>query len=546
MQESKTIVVVGGVAGGMSFATRYRRLNEHDRIIVLEKGPYVSFANCGLPYYVSNEISNREKLIVVSKETLQARFNLEIYEQHEVIKIEKDQKQVVAISDGKEIVFKYDELVLSPGAKPFIPEVDGLTQANNVFTLRNIPDVDKITEYLDNNLVHKAIVVGAGFIGLEMAENLSHRGLDVTIIEKAPQVLGPLDKEMAAFAHNELIRNNIKVLTGTSITKITEGKAVIEDGTTLDADIIIMSIGVQPESKLADEAGLELGSRGGIVVDNKYQTSAEHIYAIGDAILVKHFITNDDVLISLASPANRQGRQLADILSGKNKSNKGSLGTSILRLFSLEIASTGLNEKQLHNKDYSVMHLEANNHAGYFPNPTKINLKVIFNKETGMIYGAQAIGKNGVDKRIDVLATAIKNRMSITELQELELTYAPPFGTAKDIVNLVGYVSENIIDGVTKTIQVKELSNYSDAVIIDVRSAKEAALGMIDNAINVPIESLREYSINIPKDKKVILYCQSGTRSYNGERVLRQLGYDVYNLDGSYSIYGESKKAGLI
>lgn len=546
MSNVKTIVVVGGVAGGMSFATRYRRLNEQDRIVVLDKGPYVSFANCGLPYHVSGEIEDREDLIVVSKERLQDRFNLEIYENHEVVEINSDDKSVVAISGGEEVSFFYDELVLSPGAKPFVPNIEGLDEVDHVFTLRNIPDVDRIIKHLDVTSPKKAIVVGAGFIGLEMAENLANRGLDVTIVEKAPQVLGPIDIEMAAFAYNELIRNNINVMLNTSITKLNGHEATLEDGTVLEADLIIMSIGVSPESTLAKDAGIQLGLRDGIIVDEKYQTSVDNIHAIGDAIVVKHTITGEDALISLASPANRQGRQLADILSGKEKYNKGSLGTSIIRLFDLSIASTGLNERQLQNKNYSVMHLEANNHAGYFPNASVINLKVIFDNDTHEIYGAQAVGKDGVDKRIDVIATAIKSNMKVTDLQELELTYAPPFGTAKDIVNLAGYVAENMIDNVTQTVQINELNNYEDAQLIDVRSDAEVANGMIAGAVHVPIEKIRQYSKDLDKNKKVILYCQSGGRSYNGERILRQLGFDAYNLDGSYAIYRQMKQAELI
>lgn len=546
MSKRKTIVVVGGVAGGMSFATRYRRLNEEDRIIVLDKGPYVSFANCGLPYHVSGEIENREDLIVVSKSRLEARFNLEIYEEHEVIKINSENKEVIARHHDKETTFSYDELVLSPGAKPFVPDIKGLESADHVFTLRNIPDVDKINAFLEIKKPRNAIVVGAGFIGLEMAENLSNKGLAVTVVEKSPQVLGPLDEEMSAFAYNELKRNKVDLHLNTSIIEVKANKAVLEDGSELDADMIIMSIGVAPESQLAKDAGLKLGMRDGIIVDEKYQTSKDHIYAVGDAIIVKHTITKEDALISLASPANRQGRQLADILSGKNKTNKGSLGTSIIRLFDLEIASTGLNERQIQGRNYEVMHLEANNHAGYFPNATLINMKVIFDKDTQEIYGAQAVGKAGVDKRIDVIATAIKSKMKIVDLQELELTYAPPFGTAKDIVNLVGYVAENLINKTTESIQIKDLKNYHDAILIDVRSEEEVSRGVIDNAIHVPLERLREYSSKLDKSKPVILYCQSGGRSYNGERILKQLGFEAYNLDGSYGIYKQMKEAGQI
>lgn len=546
MSKRKTIVVVGGVAGGMSFATRYRRLNEADRIIVLDKGPYVSFANCGLPYHVSGEIENREDLIVVSKSRLEARFNLEIYEEHDVIKINSENKEVIARHHDKETTFSYDELVLSPGAKPFVPDIKGLESADHVFTLRNIPDVDKINAFLESKKPRNAIVVGAGFIGLEMAENLSNKGLAVTVVEKSPQVLGPLDEEMSAFAYNELKRNKVDLHLNTSIIEVKANKAVLEDGSELDADMIIMSIGVAPESQLAKDAGLKLGMRDGIIVDEKYQTSKDHIYAVGDAIIVKHTITKEDALISLASPANRQGRQLADILSGKSKTNKGSLGTSIIRLFDLEIASTGLNERQIQGRNYEVMHLEANNHAGYFPNATLINMKVIFDKDTQEIYGAQAVGKAGVDKRIDVIATAIKSKMKIVDLQELELTYAPPFGTAKDIVNLVGYVAENLINKTTESIQIKDLKNYHDAILIDVRSEEEVSRGVIDNAIHVPLERLREYSSKLDKSKPVILYCQSGGRSYNGERILKQLGFEAYNLDSSYGIYKQMKEAGQI
>ncbi len=542
----KTIVVVGGVAGGMSFATRYRRLNEFDRIIVLDKGPYVSFANCGLPYHVSKEIDDRENLIVVKKETLENRFNLEIYEEHEVISINKEEKSIVAKHKEKEIMFDYDTLVLSPGAKPFVPSTNGLKESKHVFTLRNIPDVDKINNYSDNHKPKHAVVVGAGFIGLEMAENLKNLGLRVSVVEKSPQVLGPLDEEMAAFAYNELTRNDIDVNLNTSIIEIKEDRVVLEDNTELNADLIIMSIGVQPESSLAKDAGLRLGLRDGIVVDKKFRTSDDDICAIGDAILVNNIISKEDALISLASPANRQGRQLADILSGKEKSYSGSLGTSILRLFDLSFASTGLNERQLSGRDYEVFHLEGKNHAGYFPNATNINLKVIFDKNTHEILGAQAVGEEGVDKRIDVIATAIKSKMKVYDLQELELTYAPPFGTAKDIVNMAGYVSENVIEETTHMIQIKDLDQYTDYVLLDVRRAEEVSRGMIKDAVHLPLETLRDQLSTLDKNQKYIVYCQGGGRSYNAERIMKQHDFEVYNLDGAYGLYKEMKGAKLV
>lgn len=544
--KTKTIVVVGGVAGGMSFATRYRRLNEFDRIIVLDKGPYVSFANCGLPYHVSKEIEDREDLIVVKKETLKNRFNLEIYEEHEVVSINKNEKNIVAKHNGSEITFDYDTLVLSPGAKPFVPNTIGLEDSEHVFTLRNIPDVDKINHYIDTNKPKHAVVVGAGFIGLEMAENLKNLGLHVSIIEKSPQVLGPLDEEMAAFAYNELVRNEIDVNLNTSIIEIKEESVVLEDHSELNADLIIMSIGVQPESSLAKEAGLDIGLRDGIVVDGTFKTSDNDIYAIGDAILVNNIISNENSLISLASPANRQGRQLADILSGKDKRYQGTLGTSILRLFDLSFASTGLNERQVHSREYEVLHLEGKNHAGYFPKATNINLKVIFDKNTHEILGAQAVGEEGVDKRIDVIATAIKSKMKVYDLQELELTYAPPFGTAKDIVNMAGYVSENILEETTHMIQIKDLDQYSDYVLLDVRRAEEVSRGMIKDAVHLPLETLRDQLNTLDKDQKYIVYCQGGGRSYNAERIMKQHNFEVYNLDGAYGLYKEMKGASLV
>ncbi|CAM4154533.1 FAD-dependent oxidoreductase [Erysipelothrix inopinata] len=535
----KRVVVVGGVAGGMSFATRYRRLNQNDHIIVIEKGPYVSFANCGLPYYVSGEIENRSDLIVAQQSMLQDRFQLDIRVNSEVVAIHSDRKTVSVKWEDKVEEVSYDSLILSPGAKPVELDIEGKNNREGIFTLRNIPDVDKIVEYIDEKQPKSAVVIGAGFIGLEMAENLKLRGLTVSVVEKAPHVLPPFDEEMAKFAERELNRNDVRVYTGTSVVRFDGDVAYLEDGTKINANIVIMSVGVVPETKMAQEAGIEVGMRQGIKVDEKYQTSIEDIYAVGDAIIVKNVQTGEDTMIPLASPANRQGRQLADILSGKNKKNKGSLGTAIVRIFDLTFASTGLNERQLKDKDYEVMHLHSNDHAGYFPGATPIDLKVIFDPKTELILGAQAVGKKGVDKRIDILATAIKAGYPVTELQELELTYAPPFGSAKDIVNMAGYVAENILDKTTDTIQWYELENYQNdgAIVVDVRYENERNQGYIEGSIHMVLDNLRCEMNSLPKDKEIIVYCHSAVRSYNAERILKEGGFNVKNLDGSYALY---------
>lgn len=540
----KKILVVGGVAGGMSFATRYRRLNQEDEIIIFEKGPFVSFANCGLPYFISGEIDSLEKLLVAKNTMLVKRFNLIIKQNHEVIEIDKEKNEITVLHDGVKETYSFDKLVLSTGAKPIVPHIDGLN-SNNSFSLRNIPDLEKIMNHIKQNNVLDVSIIGAGFIGLELAENLKKLGLNVSIIEKNNQILAPVDFEIAKFGEEELVKNDINVFLNEEIISYKNNNLNLVSGKSIKSDLVILSIGVEPASNLAKESNIKLGLKNGILVNEKFETSRKDIYAVGDAIIVKNYITKEDTLIPLASPANRQGRQLADILNGLEVNYKGTLGTSIVRIFNQTIAQTGLNEKQLKDYNYKVIHLLANDHAGYYPNATSINLKVIFNPLTEEIYGAQAVGQKGIDKRIDVIATAIKAGLRVTELQELELSYAPPFGSAKDIVNLAGYVSQNVILGLSKTIQWYELDKYynDDAFIIDVRSNVEVMnTGLIHNAINIPIDELRLRINEIPKNKKIILYCQSGTRSYNAERILRPLGYDVYNFDGSYSIYNKIKK----
>lgn len=539
------ILIVGGVAGGMSAATRLRRLNENAEIIVFEKGPYVSFANCGLPYYVGGEIAEREKLIVQSAKALKNRFNLEVRENSEVIAIDSEGKKVTVVSNGESYVESYDKLILSPGAKPIIPQIKGLNQATNVFSLRNIPDVDKIMTYLKAKAPKSATIIGAGFIGLEMAENLAKRGLSVTIVEKAPHVLPTIDREMAAFVNEELIKNNLSVMTNRGAVEFKNDEILLDNGESLQSDLTILSVGIQPETSLAKSAGIKLGLRNAILVDEHYETSVKDIYAVGDAIVVKNQL-GQDALISLASPANRQGRQVADIISGLSIKNRGSLGTAIVRVFDLQVASTGLSEFQLRGLkiNHKIVHVTANNHAGYYPDATSIVLKLIFEPESGQIFGAQAIGKEGVDKRIDILSTAIKAKLTVFDLPELELTYAPPFGSAKDPVNMAGYAAINLLLGQSENIQWHELAAElaKGKVLLDVRKPNELAKGKFKNSQNIPLDDLRERLNELDKKTEYIVSCQSGLRSYNAERILKQEGYKVKNLDGAFGLYSKVTK----
>ncbi|MFL2071258.1 FAD-dependent oxidoreductase [Marinilactibacillus psychrotolerans] len=547
------ILIIGGVAGGMSAATRLRRLNEDAEIIILEKGPYVSFANCGLPYYVAGEIEERSKLLVQTPESLQARFNLDVRPESEAIAINAQTKEVTVKNDKEEYTLVYDKLILSPGAKPLIPPIDGIKEAENIFTLRSVPDVDAISTYIDNHKPKKAVVIGAEFIGLEMAESLVQRGLEVTIVEKAPHVLPPLDEEMAAYIAKELHDKGVEIYTELAASAFEEsGKVVVlENGEKLESDLTLLSVGVKPNTDVALTADIETGFRGGIVVDDHYETNKKDIYAVGDAIVVKQQINNQDTMIALASPANRQGRQVADIISGLDRFNKGSIGTAIVRVFDQVAASTGLNEMQLKSfgEQYDVIHVQGKSHAGYYPNAGTVLLKLLFNPASGKIYGAQAVGTDGIDKRIDILATAIKAGLTIQDLPELEFTYAPPFGSAKDPVNMAGYAALNIIEGVSESIQWHELEEkQSDGhILLDVRNESELiANGQLPNALNIPLDSLRERISEIPKDQPVIVSCHSGLRSYIAERLLKQNGYKVKNLDGAFALYSTIRPERII
>lgn len=545
------IVIVGGVAGGMSAATRLRRLKEDAEIVVFEKGPYVSFANCGLPYYLSGEISERENLLVQTPESLAARFQLDVRPNHEVTAVYPDEKKVEVLSDGKKWQESYDVLLLSPGAKPVRPAISGLAEAKNVYTVRNVPDIDMVMNALEEQ-PKKAVVVGAGFIGLEMAENLKKRGLAVSIVELAPHVLPSLDEEMAVYIQNELIKQGVHVQTKRSVTAFEHGgkQLRLDDGTTIDSDLTILSVGVQPDSTLAKMAGLETGLRGGIVVNEHYQTSDPSIYAVGDAIVVKQQITGADALISLASPANRQGRQAADNIAGIVRNNRGSLGTSIVRVFDLAAASTGLTERmaQQANLPFSVVHVSGKDHASYYPEATDILLKLIFHPKTGEIYGAQGVGAKGVDKRIDSLATAIKGQLTIFDLPELEFTYAPPFGSAKDPVNMLGYVAMNVAEGLSETIQWHELPEAlaQGKILLDVRNEGELQNGAFKDALNIPLNDLRCRLAELDREKEYIVSCHSGLRSYLAERILKQAGFHVQNLDGAFALYHAVRPEDLI
>ena len=545
------IVIVGGVAGGMSAATRLRRLKEDAEIVVFEKGPYVSFANCGLPYYLSGEISERENLLVQTPESLAARFQLDVRPNHEVTAVYPDEKKVEVLKEKKKWQESYDVLLLSPGAKPVRPAISGLAEAKNVYTVRNVPDIDMVMNALEEQ-PKKAVVVGAGFIGLEMAENLKKRGLAVSIVELAPHVLPSLDEEMAVHIQNELIKQGVHVQTKRSVTAFEHGgkQLRLDDGTTIDSDLTILSVGVQPDSKLAKMAGLETGLRGGIVVNEHYQTSDPSIYAVGDAIVVKQQITGADALISLASPANRQGRQAADNIAGIVRNNRGSLGTSIVRVFDLAAASTGLTERmaQQANLPFSVVHVSGKDHASYYPEATDILLKLIFHPKTGEIYGAQGVGAKGVDKRIDSLATAIKGQLTIFDLPELEFTYAPPFGSAKDPVNMLGYVAMNVAEGLSDTIQWHELPEAlaQGKILLDVRNEGELQNGAFKDALNIPLNDLRCRLAELDHEKEYIVSCHSGLRSYLAERILKQAGFHVQNLDGAFALYHAVRPEDLI
>jgi len=551
----KKIVIIGGVAGGATAAARLRRLNEHDQIIMFERDEYISFANCGLPYYIGNVITDREDLLVQTVEGMSERFNLDIRNFSEIVDINRKDKKVTVRKVLTNEIYEesYDVLILSPGAKPIQPPIEGLKESKNLYVLRNIADTDAIYNAIETTHPKTAVVVGGGFIGVEMAENLTERGIKVTIVEKMPQVLAPLDFEMAQLVHQELNEQGVNLVLGDGLLKFSEeGKKIhLESGKVIDTDLIILSIGVVPENTLAKKADVLVGPRGHIVTTSKLQVLdaqtqevVDGFYALGDAIQVKDFVTKGDTAIALAWPANRQARLVADIINGKDVEYKGSLGTSVLKVFNLTVSATGNNQRMLEMKKipYQAIHAHRNNHASYYPNATNISLKLLYHPETLEILGAQAVGEEGTEKRIDVIATAIKSKLKVTELSDLELAYAPPFSSAKDPVNILGYIAENIIDGHYKVAYPSQVEEFikQNAFFLDVRTPEEFAEGSIFGSINIEVDELRTRisEINVPKDTPIVVNCFVGLRAYLAIMILKSYGFtNLYNLSGGYRTY---------
>lgn len=541
-------LIVGGVAGGATTAARLRRLDEHCEIIMFEKGAYISYANCGLPYYIGGNIEDRENLFVQSPESFGKRFNLEVRVLSEVISIKPEAKEVEVknLRDGDVYTEKYDKLVLSPGAEPVRPSLPGIN-LDGIFTLRNVPDTDRIKSFIDEHKPRHAVVVGAGFIGLEMAENLHHAGLKVTIVEMSEQVMTALDYSMAALVHQHLKTKNVEFYLNTAVSSFSkQGDSIIvklNNSRIIEADLVLLSIGVRADSKLAKDAGLELGASGGIVVNEYLQTSDEHIYALGDAIEFTNPITQTKMPTYLAGPANKQGRILADnLVRGNKRIYKGSVNTAIAKVFDLTVASTGVSGKTLGR--IGIPHIDsiihASSHAGYYPGATPMTIKISFEPSSGRLLGAQIVGYDGVDKRIDLFSTVIQRGGSVYDLAELEHAYAPPYASAKDPVNMAGMVAENILEGVSKMVSWRDISADTDKsyFLLDIRTPDEFALGSIEGALNIPLDDLREHLAELPKDRKIVAFCGVGLRAHIACRVLMQNGFDeVYNLSGGLKTY---------
>ena len=553
----KRLVIIGGVAGGASAAARARRLSEECGIVLLERGPHVSFANCGLPYFVGGEIANEEDLLVQTPKSLHSRFNLDVRVNSEVVSIDREAKSVNVreLPNGREYALPYDALVISTGAAPISPPIPGI-QREGHFVVRNVPDVVRIKSWISESEGARAVVVGGGYVGLEMAEQLVHHGgVSVSLVEALPQVMAPLDPEMAAWLHLELKQHGVELCTGSAVAAFEAPSdaeparasiVVLKDGRRLPADVVILGMGVKPEAGLAKAARLEIGERGGIRVNERMQTSDPSIYAVGDVVEVRDVITGAWSLIPLAGPANRQGRIAADNIMGRAASYKGTQGTAVLRLFGLTAGCTGANEKTLRAAGIAceVLHLHPASHAGYYPGAEPIAMKVLFAPGTGKLLGAQAVGKDGVDKRLDVFATALKAGMTMDDLAELELAYAPPFGSAKDPVNLAGMAAQNVLSGDVVLAQWHEIATLDPAktLVLDVRRADERAKGCIPGSMHIPLDELRARLAELPKDKEIIASCQSGQRSYFACRLLAQHGFKVRNLAGSWRTFSTATR----
>lgn len=539
-------MVVGGVAGGMSTATRLRRLDPDASIVVLERSGHVSYANCGLPYYAGGIIEDREDLLLQTPERLHDRFRLDVRVHSEATAIDTAARTVrVRRTDtGDEYVEAYDTLVLSTGAAPFVPDLPGVERA---LTLRTVEDVDRIAASLDG--ARTAVIVGGGFIGVELAENLRHRGLAVALVELADQVLPPFDPELATLISDELVLHGIDVRLGTALAEIGERDVTLTDGSVLSADLVVLAIGVRPDTRLAVAAGLQIGPRGGIVVDDQLRTSDPHIHAVGDATEKVDALSGDQTLVPLANLANRQGRRAADAIAGRVSSFGPAQGTAIVKVFSLVAATTGTGEKRLRaaGHAYRAIHTHPGSHAGYYPGARTMALKLLVDTDSDRILGAQAVGHDGVDKRIDVLATAIATGMTASDLADLELAYAPPFGSAKDPINMLGYIAENLRDGLISTIQWYELTPERDDqfLVVDVRTATEHARGAVPGSMNIPVDELRERcaELGAPGERQLVVYCEVGQRAHTAATLLAGSGHRVLSIDGGWQTWRAGQRS---
>ncbi len=548
---NKKILIVGGVAGGASTAARLRRMDETAEIILFEKGDYISFANCGLPYYIGETIKQRDSLLLQTPEEFNGHFNVDVRVANKVLSIDRAKKtvEVERVESGETYTENYDILVLSPGSTPLRPPIPGI-DAPNIFTLWDIPDTDRIKSYVDTERPHRAAVIGGGFIGIEMAENLSERGIHVSLIEKMDQVMAPVDKDMAEIIHHHLSDQGVSLFIGDGVTKFEHNNGTttiyLESGKTVDAEIVMLSIGVRPQTELAKQAGLELNQRGGIKVNGDMMTSDPSIYAVGDAVEIEDFNTKQPAMVPLAGPANKQGRIAANNIAGIKDAYMGTQGTSIAKVYDLTVAGTGLNEKQLNRmgkkikEDYHAIIIHSKSNAGYYPGAIPMVIKLVFDLK-GKVLGAQIVGYVGVDKRIDVLATAIRLGATVENLTDLELAYAPPYGSAKDPVNMVGFVAQNVLTDKMDYIFARELKqmDLKDVVILDVRTEEERMVGYVENSVNIPLDQLRSRLSELDRNKLIVVYCAVGQRGYLGTRILMQNGFKkVKNLLGGYTSYG--------
>ncbi len=545
---NKKVLIVGGVAGGASAAARLRRLDEDAHIVMFERDPYISFANCGLPYYIGGSIQDRSKLLVQTPEAMHKRFNIDVRIQSEVISIDPIGKKVVVQS--KELGSyeeNYDALILSPGAKPIRPSLPGI-ESSKIHTLRNIPDTDKIKNKVSEEGTRSAVVIGGGFIGVEMAENLKEAGLEVTLIEAGPQLLAPFDSEMSAVLSKELVDHGVNLIFSDMVQSFEETDEQIQvhlaSGKVLQSEIVLLAIGVTPDTSFLKDSGLEFGPKGHILVNERMETNIKDIYAVGDAVEIVDFVNGHKSAVPLAGPANKQGRIAADNVSGLGTTYKGTQGTSIIKVFGLTGASTGNNEKTLQRLgiQYRVIYVHPNSHASYYPGATPISIKLLFNMD-GRVLGAQAVGFDGVDKRIDDIATVIRFKGTVADLTELELSYAPPYSSAKDPVNMAGYTAENVINGMSEVFVPGDLAsrNLDSTILVDVRSELEHANGHIEGSINLPVDELRNRLDELDPAKEIWVYCQVGLRGYTASRILTQKGFKVKNLTGGYKTYQISK-----